>query len=337
MNPKISIIVPVYNVENYLDECIQSIINQEFEEFELILINDGSTDKSGSICDNYALKDNRIRVFHKENEGPSIARNLGINMANGEYIGFVDSDDTINKKMYKKMYDLAKKSDLEMVVCGFKEIDYKTNKEMEFINPLYGVNKLEGSKIKKVVEDLLCDNKILGYASLCNKLYKREEIKRNNITFKNNIRIAEDLCFNIQFLLSIKKICSVNEALYEYRRINSNSIMNGENLKLKLQAREEMLNVFKESSISEEVYLKCLKCENSTTITTYIGLIKKIIFSNKPLIKKYRLINELINEQYFTNAIKIYDNKHLTLKTLSIAKIISSYLKIKGKRGLRWR
>lgn len=331
MNPKISIIVPVYNVERYLDECLKSIINQEFKEFELILINDGSTDKSGNICDKYALKDNRIRVFHKENQGPSIARNLGINMAKGEYVGFVDSDDTINKYMYKKLYDLVKISNSQLVVCGFKEIDYKEKKEDEFIDPLYGANKLEGMQIKESIESLLCRNKILGYASLCNKLYKREEIKKNNINLNNNIRIAEDLCFNIQYLLSIKKICAVKEALYEYRRINSNSIMNGENLQLKFHAREEMLNVFKESNISDEVYLKCLKYENSTTITSYIGLIKDVITSNKTLKEKYILINKLISEKYLINAIKVYDNKYLTLKTSIIASIIRIYLRVKKK------
>ena len=100
MNPKISIIVPVYNVEQYLSKCIDSILNQTFKDFELILINDGSTDKSGDICDFYKQKDKRIKVIHKNNEGVAKTRNVGIANANAEYIGFIDSDDWIENDMY---------------------------------------------------------------------------------------------------------------------------------------------------------------------------------------------------------------------------------------------
>ena len=117
MDCKISIIVPVYKVERYLENCIESIINQTFKDFELILVDDGSPDRCGLICDNYAKKDERIKVIHKKNEGLSAARNSGIQIAKGEYIAFVDSDDCINKNMYETLYDTAIENKSDIVVC----------------------------------------------------------------------------------------------------------------------------------------------------------------------------------------------------------------------------
>ena len=120
--PKISVIVPVYNVEKYLRKCIESILNQTFREFELILVDDGSTDSSGKICDEYALKDSRIKVIHKENGGASSARNAGLDVAKGEYIGFVDSDDWIEMDMYGELYRLIKENNTDISVCGINNI-----------------------------------------------------------------------------------------------------------------------------------------------------------------------------------------------------------------------
>lgn len=327
MTPKISIIVPVFNVKKYIDDCIKSIINQDFKDFELILIDDGSTDESGEICNKYAKNDERIRVIHKNNEGVSSARNLGINISRGKYISFVDSDDTINKKMYKKMYGLAIKENSEVVVCGYKEINYNIDKEYEFTNPLYGDNQLKGIEIKLKIEQLLYMNKILGYASLCNKLYKKEIIINNNLSINEEITIAEDLCFNMQLLLKINKISAINEPLYEYRRINNKSITsNTQNLYLKFKAREAMLNTFNNLNINKSVYLSCLKYENSTTVISYIGLIKNILSNNKRFITKINLLNDLLKERYLRNAIKNTDAKHFTFKTRSIFYLIRLYL-----------
>lgn len=333
MKPKISIIVPVYNVENYIDDCIKSIINQEFKNFELIIINDGSSDNSGDICDRYALIDNRIRVIHKKNEGASKARNLGIKISKGDYIAFVDSDDTINEKMYDIMYNLAISSKCEVVVCGYKEINYKLGIENKFINPLYGRKKLQGEDIKKRLQELLCENKILGYPSLCNKLYKKDYITKNKLEINENIKIAEDLCFNVIIMLGINEVVAINEPLYEYRRVNENSIMNSSNnLYLKFEAREVMLNIFKELEISKSVYKKCLGYESSTTVTSYIGLIKEVFLSNKKLNEKILMFNRLLNEKYFLNAINNVDYKYLTFKTSSMTRLIKIYLAIIGKK-----
>ena len=117
----ITVIVPIYNVEKYLKRCIESILNQTFKDFELLLLNDGSTDSSGKICDIYASKDNRIVVRHKKNQGVSTTRNLGIDIAKGEYITFIDSDDWIEKDYLEKMYSKIKEMNVPLLITGYIE------------------------------------------------------------------------------------------------------------------------------------------------------------------------------------------------------------------------
>src|SRR5690625_3550080 len=122
MEIKLSIIVPIFNMEQLLPKCLDSILTQTFKGFELILVNDGSTDKSGEICDDYAHKDQRIKVIHKKNGGTSSARNAGLAVAKGDYIGFVDSDDYINKHMYETLYNSAIKHSSDIVLCSYEDV-----------------------------------------------------------------------------------------------------------------------------------------------------------------------------------------------------------------------
>ena len=122
MNEKISVIVPVYNVENYIQYCLESLVNQTYKNLQIILVDDGSTDSSGYICDKYALKDKRIKVIHKSNGGLSSARNSGMQLADGNYIGFVDSDDFIMPTFYEELYNLLQKYDSDIAECEFLRI-----------------------------------------------------------------------------------------------------------------------------------------------------------------------------------------------------------------------
>lgn len=144
---KISVIIPVYNAEKTLKKCLDSILNQSLKEIEIILINDGSKDKSDGICQNYVKKDTRILYINKSNEGCSITRNLGIDIAKGKYITFVDSDDYLEKEMYKSMYNIAKKDNSDIVVCGFNILDEKYN-HLEKVRPAKYLDKMEHFKIK---------------------------------------------------------------------------------------------------------------------------------------------------------------------------------------------
>ncbi len=160
-NDLISIIVPVYKVEEYIRECLDSIINQTYTNLEIILVDDGSPDDCGKICDEYAAKDSRIKVIHQQNGGLSAARNAGLDIASGGYIGFVDSDDFIELNMYKELHKCLIENDADMSICGIKRFGDESKSDS------YGNRKLNKNEYLK---ELLKDN-IKSYA--CNKLYKR--------------------------------------------------------------------------------------------------------------------------------------------------------------------
>lgn len=219
MNNKVSVIIPVYNVQDYLERCVDSIIKQTYKNIEIILIDDGSHDNSGKICDDYKKKYNNIIVIHKENEGQSIAREYGIKIAKGEYISFVDSDDFLNEKYYEKMIRLLEKSDCDIAVCDY--IKFSTNK-LNYNN----ANNKNYFKERKIVSNseaikliLQRNNKITNY--LWNKLYRRKVFQ--NIIFPN-FNIYEDLAIMYLIFDNSKKVAITNEQLYYYfDRKNSSS------------------------------------------------------------------------------------------------------------------
>ena len=166
MSPKISIIVPVHNVELYLVQCIESILAQTITDYEVVLVNDGSTDRSGEICDELALRDNRIKVIHKEYGGVSSARNEGVKKANGIYIGFVDGDDRIDSEMYKNLYDLCVDTASDISICKLgREINGKLINDSK--ENLYTKKMTNHEAMEQLFRG------VLFRFSLCNKLFKR--------------------------------------------------------------------------------------------------------------------------------------------------------------------
>ena len=162
----ISIIIPVYKVEKYLEKCIQSVINQTYENLQIIVVDDGSPDNCGKICDEYAKKDHRIEVIHKSNGGLSDARNKGLEIAKGEYIGFVDSDDYIEADMYEVLYNLLKQYNADVSICNFYTV---SQGKISIKNADNGINEYNRIEILK---EILLDKNIQSYA--WNKLYKKE-------------------------------------------------------------------------------------------------------------------------------------------------------------------
>ncbi|MBQ8534727.1 MAG: glycosyltransferase [Bacilli bacterium] len=218
----ISIIVPVYNMEKYIDKCINSIINQTYKNIEIIIVDDGSTDKSSKIIDKYKKIDKRVKVYHKKNGGLADARNYGLEKATGEYIGFVDSDDYIENNMYKKLYNnlIKYKADISVVNYNLvyeKDFNYKKNFK-EISDKLIILNKIETIKL------LLDDNKFGNYA--WNKLYKRELF--NNIKYPIG-RKMEDLGTTYKIIEKCNRIVYDPIPLYNYLQRN-NSIVNTINL-----------------------------------------------------------------------------------------------------------
>ena len=213
----ISIIVPIYNTERYLNRCIDSVLSQTFTDFELLLIDDGSTDKSGDICDSYAQKDSRIKVFHKENGGVSTARNYGLDNARGEWIAFVDADDWIDKNMYYEMYNTAVSSRADIVLCSFYEYYGPAKQSLRAT--------LSGDSDKNTI----LRNSMLSFTALWNMLVHRSLYDTNKLRIPEHIVNCEDFWLTIRLFYYAKKISSIHIPLYYYNRENTNSILNNLN------------------------------------------------------------------------------------------------------------
>ncbi|ARV15113.1 glycosyltransferase family 2 protein [Polaribacter sp. SA4-12] len=212
MKPLLSIIVPIYNVEKYLKECLDSILKQPFDDYELILINDGSTDNCSEICDSYAIMDKRIKVIHKPNGGLSEARNFGIDNATGKYLSFIDSDDFISKDFYKNNVDyLQSNEDVDFLVCQYCKFDGINNNVTKNV-PLKIDNK------KEIFEYIFSDKYI---CSAWINIYKREVFK--SIRFPKG-KIFEDGYILPDIIKVIKNIYLSNEGIYYYR-VREDSIM----------------------------------------------------------------------------------------------------------------
>lgn len=213
---KVSVIVPIYNVEKYLKKCLDSIINQTLKEIEIILVNDGSTDGSSLILEEYKRKDNRIILINKINGGQGSARNEGIKIAKGEYIGFVDSDDWISLDMYEKLYEEAEEN-IDLVVCG-RELfnsEYKKIGEIKIENRIISIEDIE----EYIIDNLLYVQTVV----CCNKLYKKRILKENNILFEDVERVgSEDALFNYCYILNSKKVKTIDRGIYKaYERAKS--------------------------------------------------------------------------------------------------------------------
>lgn len=202
--PKVSIIIPVYNVEKHVSDCIESVLKQSFKDFELILVDDGSPDNSGKICDVFAEKDHRIRVLHKKNGGVSSARNLGIDNASGEWICFVDSDDWVDQDYCLNLISAVEsQSSLIMTRNDFpgKKID-----SIKECRDLSGEERI----------DFIILNRILDFSGPCCKLFNRDIIYKNNIRFPENIHMGEDGIFMAQYLNATDSLTVLNLSDYHY-------------------------------------------------------------------------------------------------------------------------
>ena len=214
MSVKVSVIIPVYNSEKYLEQTIQTILKQSLKEFELILVNDGSSDKSLSICKEYETKDKRIKVIDKKNEGACIARNTGINEARGKYIQLVDADDYIESNMLEEQYNLAEQTNAEVVMCGMKFDVYQKSGQVVTGESYYKDMVLKSQDdIKPIFMDLF-DNLLFNYTH--NKLYNSEFLKSNNIKFIEWLPIDQDTNFNIDVFRKLNKLTIRTKSYYHY-------------------------------------------------------------------------------------------------------------------------
>lgn len=257
MNGLISVIVPVYNVEKYIRQCLDSIINQTYKNLEIILVDDGSTDNSGQICDEYAVKDNRIKVIHKENGGQSSARNTGLDVctSGGDFVAFVDSDDWLESDMYETLYRDMRRTKADIVVCGYyveylKYTAIKNNEE----------NFFDSNEI--VLENCFY-NKNFQNAVWC-KLYNRNIF--NKIRFPEG-RIYEDMLILLEILEQSSSVLITDKILYHYRQQN-NSTMN-------MRTYEKS---FEKITACQEILLKIQKKHSNLLNLAYSQLYRHYLY-----------------------------------------------------------
>lgn len=263
----ISIIVPVYNVEKYLNRCLDSIINQSFNDFELILINDGSTDKSGIICDKYAQIDKRVRVIHKKNEGVSLTRNLGISIAKGDYITFIDSDDWIEQDFLKKAIEYIKENNVSILITGFV---FENNKK---IFNIFNGKKDEIILNNEIKKEFLKQNKFSW--TVYDKFFKKEIIKKYK--FDSRFKIGEDMLFCWQMFKNIEKIGYLPLYKYHYD-ISASQTMTSDfslkwfdGIKVKKMIYKDVKNISRELELLARIVY----------IVEMVVLSKKAIMSNR--------------------------------------------------------
>lgn len=225
--PKVSIVIPVYNTEKYLKQCIDSLTSQTLREIEIIIVDDGSKEECALLCDELAKNDERIKVIHKKNEGQGLARNCGIKASVGEYIGFVDSDDYVDTKMYEALYSVANENDADLVLSGISFVGGNTFSSLgEYVEKNYFDKDtiFENENIKQLILGVVGalpsepDDSRYG-VSVCKNLFKKDLMCRENIEFVSERKIiSEDAIFTVDFLAHTKKAVGIPGAFYRYRR-----------------------------------------------------------------------------------------------------------------------
>lgn len=282
----LSVIIPVYNTDKYLDECVESIIGQNYQDIEIIMVDDGSTDGSGEKCDYYSRKYTNITVVHKKHEGVSAARNSGVKEARGRYITFVDSDDYINKNTYNMVMKYVIEYDLDLAAYGFY-----TDKPIDNVNIYENVKQKDAIKmcITDDINNMMC-------ASVCNKIFNLKRLKRS-LYFDESLTVGEDMCVTIECIMESDRMGQIRRGLYHYRKRNTNSSNTYKNGKAKsVNAHKKIIEIInkkypeyekivrKRSALQSYQLLKqAIRVENTDND---INILIRDIMENRQLIEK---------------------------------------------------
>ncbi len=298
---KISVIVPVYNVEKYLHKCVDSIINQTYKNLEIILVDDGSPDNCPKICDDYVKQDERVKVVHKENAGVSAARNTGIRAATGDYVCFFDGDDFIEKNMVEKMLDAIEKKGCDICVCGYSVDFYDNLDKEETVKIVIPWN--QPSEQKSLIEY----EKHLGICGyVWNKLYSVNLLKLLELNFDEEISLYEDLIFNSKAFCEGAKVCFIDNIGYHYiqRQRETLGVKYYDNLvslSLKaIKARRDILTIW--GVEEEQIENIC----NSQFIDVVWGAIKSIKNAKFSTSEKKQKIRRLFKEEDIKTKLKSF-------------------------------
>lgn len=346
---KVSVIIPVYNVEATLKQCVDSVLEQSFADLEIILIDDGSPDGCGLICDNYSQKDKRVRVLHKDNEGLASARNDGIKMATADWILFVDSDDWIEKEYIEKLYrpDFDKYS---ISICG-ATVEYRA----ECLRKRFGIDGVDEIKDEKMLNIIQANAMAVQYNPIengikvdmiavpWNKLYNRLLIVEKSIYFSDSLEVCEDSYFNLCYLSYIKRIVVVNSFGYYYR-CNTDGITKKFDQKRLYKDNmffDKLIEFSKESDnvyLNEYIYI-CICQQFIVNLRRYYFAIRN---PNK-IIKKIEILDKTLNDEKYIEAYSRVNYKalsqwqsiviHQAKKKRAITIMIMHYLNKIRKKG----
>lgn len=296
MLPKISVVIPVYNVENYLHRCVDSVLNQTFQDFEIILINDGSKDSSGEICDEYAKQDKRIKVIHKKNARVSAARNDGIRMAKGKYLSFIDSDDWIEPEMYQEMVNKAEELNLDIIMCDYKKKskDYEEKRTQPIRGGYYSKDDIK----KELFNCLIMFDYIEFPPTISNWvcLFNLEFLKKHNLYYDEDIHYSEDSILGSKIMFHAKNFYYLKGCHfynYFYNPNSTTNTYNGKKWNAYLEINERLIKYFgkaNEFDFSRQIKINMLYFTlNSLGQIQYSGCdkeerldrIKKIMYHQK--------------------------------------------------------
>lgn len=299
---KISVIVPVYNVEEYLKECIESLINQTFRDIEILLIDDGSTDKSGLICDLYSDKYDFIKVVHKSNGGLCSARNVGLSLAKGEYISFIDSDDYVENNFLDTLYNQCKQDSLDILFCNYvifedNSILCKKNKQYLVTNEY--ITGLEYEKIRFENNDW--DNYV------CMSLFKRSFLEKNKLKFYEKGKLLfEDVLFTNRILLKAERVKYIDFYGYRYRNRWQGSLSRQKSTELRIDSYYNIMDEF------IELYYKSVNKDEKKIIVNVL----------------YNVLTSLLESIHYFES-KNKENYYKKIKDTDILKIIKKYINTK--------
>lgn len=323
MEPKVSIIVPIYNVENYLRRCLDSLLSQSLREIEIIAVNDGSTDNSLEILEEYAQKDKRIFLIDKENGGVSSARNEGLLATKGQYIGFVDPDDWVDQEMYEQMYDTATQEMADIVMCTYMREFGTHSKKKKFNMPgkvCYQNDKVQYEVMRRLVgpmkEEIANPELLDAWGTVWSKLYKAEIIKSNNIRFVDlkEIGTNEDSLFNIHTFYYTNTFVFLNTPFYHYWRANETSVTSGYKPHLKDQwfkLYTIIESFLREKNMHDEFYVAL----NNRICLNTLGLgLNTISKSNKAsVIMKIKNLSSILRDNRIKRSFQQFEMKYFSI------------------------
>lgn len=333
----VSIIIPVYNVGNYLERCLDSILEQTFREYEVILVDDGSTDQSGGICDRYAAADGRFRVLHQKNAGVSAARNAGIEIARGEYFAFFDGDDFVKKECLQEVYEAASRNKADSVIFGYYLVEKDRITETHL--PSFRQEIYEGKEIlEKVVPRFIGvsyqdigrwiagDSQAFGKdnTALWHQLVRGDLIRHQGIRFDTRLKVGEDTCFTTEYLSASKKCCVIQKCyyhlvvrssstIYQYEK-NPEAVLNGK--KALLRGRRDLTERIRRrtgTDISTLWY--------GTVVMSILQLTMLFARPSKQLsfTERYRLCKSYLKEPETQKALRQLPLKGIHLKAIPFA------------------